>query len=170
MDSSTWEVVVVSSNLENRQDVAGMLFRLGIEPICLSTVDQYRNLHSRKDIGLVFCDRRVKDGDYRDVLSAVSRSQAQSVAKVVMMAELDSAEEYHQARQHGLFDIISSPCRPTDVEWMVIQAKRNRHQGKEPSFPRAICPCCGKPQARALSSPDLINFSGRFRMQTRKCV
>lgn len=135
MDSNPWEVVVVSSNLVNRQDVAGMLFRLGIDPICVSTVDQCRNLQTRKDIGLVFCDRRVKDGDYRDVLSAVSASRAQSAAKVVMMAELDTPEEYHRARQHGLFDIISSPCRATDVEWMVIQAKRNRHQGKEPLAP-----------------------------------
>jgi DNA-binding NtrC family response regulator len=131
MDNRPWEVVVVSSNLENRQDVAGILFRLGIDPICLSTVDQCRNLRSRKDIGLVFCDRHVKDGDYRDILSAVSLCQAQSTAKVVMMAELDTPEEYQCARQHGLFDIISSPCRATDVEWMVIQAKRNRHQGKE---------------------------------------
>jgi len=135
MDSSSWEVVVVSSKLENRQDVAGMLFRLGIDPICLSSVDQCRNLHSRKDIGLVFCDRHVKDGDYRDILSAIKPSQANDAAKVVMMAELDTPEEYHLARQHGLFDIISSPCRATDVEWMVIQAKRNRHQGKEPLAP-----------------------------------
>lgn len=135
MDSRPWEVVVVSSNLINRQDVAGMLFRLGIDPICLSSVDQYRNLRSRKDIGLVFCDRHVKDGDYRDVLSAVSPGQTQSTAKVVMMAELDSPEEYQRARQHGLFDIISSPCRATDVEWMVIQAKRNHFQGKEPLAP-----------------------------------
>ncbi|HEY6466568.1 MAG TPA: hypothetical protein VIY69_11290 [Candidatus Acidoferrales bacterium] len=135
MDSSQWEVVVVSSNLVNRQEVAGMLFRLGIDPICLSSVDQCRNLRSQKNIGLVFCDRHVKDGDYRDVVSAVRVSQTESAAKVVMMAELDTPEEYHRARQHGLFDVISSPCRPTDVEWMVIQAKRNRHQGKEPLAP-----------------------------------
>jgi len=49
----------------------------------------------------------------------------------VMMADLDTPEEYHQARQHGLFDVIPSPCRATDVEWMVIQAKRNRRPAKE---------------------------------------
>lgn len=135
MDSNPWEVVVVSSKLENRQDVAGMLFRLGIDPICVSTVDQCRNVRSRKDIGLVFCDRYVKDGDYRDILSAVGPSQTERAAKVVMMAELDTPEEYQQARQHGLFDIIPSPCRPTDVEWMVIQAKRNRRPGREPLAP-----------------------------------
>lgn len=134
MDSKPWEVAVVSSSIEHRQDVAGMLFRLGLEPICLSSVDQCRELRARPNLGLVFCDRRVKDGDYRDVLSVVNATDAQRLeteAKVVMMADLDTPEEYHQARQHGLFDVIPSPCRATDVEWMVIQAKRNRRPAKE---------------------------------------
>ena len=134
MDSKPWEVAVVSSSIENRQDVAGMLFRLGIDPICVSTVDQCRELRARPNLGLVFCDRHVKDGDYRDVLSVVNARNAEPAdngTKVVMMAELDTPEEYQQARQHGLFDVIPSPCRPTDVEWMVIQAKRNRCQKKD---------------------------------------
>ncbi len=136
MDSMPWEVAVVSSNLANRQDVAGMLFRLGIDPICVSTVGQCRELRARPHLGLVFCDRQVKDGDYRDVLSVVNANapdapDAPNATKVVMMADLDTPEEYQQARQHGLFDVIPSPCRPTDVEWMVIQAKRNRRQAKE---------------------------------------
>lgn len=131
MENSPWEVIVVSSNLENRQNVAEMLFRLGIDPICVSSVDQCRGLPARKNVGLVLCDRRVKDGDYRDVLSAVNLPPKQNDAKVVLMAELATPEEYQQARQHGLFDVIPSPCRPTDVEWMVIQAKRSRRQAKE---------------------------------------
>jgi hypothetical protein len=29
------------------------------------------------------------------------------------------------AMREGAFDVIAAPCRPTDVEWMVIQAKRD---------------------------------------------
>lgn len=131
MDSTPWEVAVVSPNLENRQDVAGMLLRLGIEAVCVPGVDQFRDVARHESLGLVFCDRLVKGGDYRDVLSAVLSAQPKNDAKVVMMADLDSAEEYQRARQQGLFDVISAPCRPTDIEWMVIQAKRNRRQGKD---------------------------------------
>ena len=131
MENSTWEVVVVSSSLENRQDVAGMLARLGLDPICVSSVNQCRELPNREDVGLVFCDRCVKDGDYRDVLSAMGTSAGYQSAKVVVMADLASPVEYQQAKLHGAFDVISSPCRATDVEWMVIQAKRNRRQAKE---------------------------------------
>lgn len=130
MDSRMLSVVVASSNLEKRQDVAGMLFRLGIDPICVSSVAQCRELNGHNNVGLVFCDRNLKDGDYRDVLSATAASTPQR-PKVVMMAELGGAGEYQQARHQGIFDVISSPCRPTDVEWMVILAKRYARREKD---------------------------------------
>ena len=34
-------------------------------------------------------------------------------------------DEYLEAIRLGAFDVIASPCRPTDVEWMVIQARRD---------------------------------------------
>jgi len=73
----------------------------------------------------------MKDGDYRDVLSAFASCSANRTPKVVMMSETTSPEEYRQAKGQGLFDVISSPLRPTDVEWMVTLAKRDtRNQGK----------------------------------------
>ena len=127
METHPWDVVIVSSNLENRQDVAAMLFRLGIDPLCLATVDQCRELTGRNHIGLVFCDRKLKDGDYRDVLSVVASSNGRD-PKVVMMAELGGSAEYQQVRHQGVFDVIPSPCRPTDVEWMVITARRHNRR------------------------------------------
>lgn len=135
MENRPWDVAVVSSNLENRQDVAQMLFRLGVDPICVSSLSQYHELPARDNIGLVFCDRRVKDGDYHDILSAVASSKI-SEPKVVMMAELGGADEYQQARRQGIFDVIPSPCRPTDVEWMLIVARRHsRRLNKGPIEP-----------------------------------
>jgi DNA-binding NtrC family response regulator len=136
MENTPWDVVVVSSSLENRQDVAGMLFRLGIDPICVSSVSQCGELARRDAIGLVFCDRQVKDGDYRDVLSAIAPSSSRRAPKVVLMADLANPEEYEEMRTNGLFDVIASPCRPTDVEWMVILAKRNRRQVAEHPEPK----------------------------------
>ena len=124
MMENPWEVVVVSSNVGMRQHVAGMLSRLGIDPICVSSLEQYRQIPKREDIGLVFCDSQMKDGNYRDVLSAASAPSPHCNPNVVMMSELSNREEYQQARDSGLFDVIPSPCRPTDIEWMVIQTRR----------------------------------------------
>jgi DNA-binding NtrC family response regulator len=135
MEANPWDVLVVSSNLENRQDVAGMLSRLGLDPICVSTIEQCKAIPERGRVGLVFCDRQLRDGDYRDVLSAVESDETVN-PMVVMMADLESHDAYQQARRDGLFDVISYPCRPTDVEWMVILARRNsRSQSKGYSTP-----------------------------------
>ena len=115
-----WEVAVVSSNLERRQDVAEILFRLGVNATCVSTLGEFRGVPGRGEFGLVFCDQQMKDGDYKDVLSAVASS-----SRVVMMSELGNPEDYQRAKHSGLFDVIPSPCRPTDIEWMVIQARRS---------------------------------------------
>jgi DNA-binding NtrC family response regulator len=136
MESTPWDVVVVSSSLENRQDVAGMLSRLGLDAICASTVSQCRELAKRDQIGLVFCDRQVKDGDYRDILAAIAPSPSKKAPKVVMMADIANPIEYQQLRNNGLFDVISSPCRPTDIEWMVILARRNHRQVSEHAEPK----------------------------------
>jgi DNA-binding NtrC family response regulator len=33
-------------------------------------------------------------------------------------------DEFLEAMRLGAFDVIASPCRATDVEWMIIQALR----------------------------------------------
>ncbi len=121
--TNPWEVVVASSDLEKRLSVAAMLTQQGIDTICASTVDQLREVLNGRNIGLVFCDRQFADGDYHDVVEA-ARSSAAKIPKVVVMSGLVKSGEYHQAKRSGVFDIISTPCRPTDIEWMVILAKR----------------------------------------------
>jgi DNA-binding NtrC family response regulator len=117
-----WKVAVVSSSLDKRQDVAEILFRLGIDAICVSTVDEFRGIPGREDFGLVFCDRQMKDGDYRDVLPAAASTPHNP--RVVMMSEFHNPEDYQRAKRLGLFDVIPSPCRSSDIEWMIIQARR----------------------------------------------
>src|SRR5215831_15779668 len=74
--SKPCEIVVVSSDLESRQRVAGALSRLGVNPICVSTIDQCRHIPKREKVGIVFCDKNVEGGDYQDVMAAVSSEPA----------------------------------------------------------------------------------------------
>jgi DNA-binding NtrC family response regulator len=127
------KILVVSSNIERRQDVAGVLSRLGTEPIGVSSAEECRHVLQMEKIQLVFADRRVNGGDYRDVLKAVASSSPGQRPKVVMMAELESREEYQQAKHDGVFDVISYPWRTTDIEWMVILAKREAIDRPQPA-------------------------------------
>jgi two-component system, NtrC family, response regulator PilR len=130
-----WQIVVASSDLENRRGLSSILSRQGLDPILISSLAECQDLMEKERIGLIFCDRRLSDGDYRDVLSA-SRSATDKVRVVVTSKHADW-DEYLEAMRLGAFDVIASPCRPTDVEWMVIQARRDeRHRSREPIPPQ----------------------------------
>jgi DNA-binding NtrC family response regulator len=118
------EVVVVSADLENRHTVAATLSRLEVDAICIPTVEQYQKMAGVAEVKLVFCERHLPDGDYRDVLAATVARPGKIPPKVVVMARHLDSDSYHQAKKAGIFDAIAKPCRPTDIEWMLILAKK----------------------------------------------
>jgi DNA-binding NtrC family response regulator len=120
-----WPILVASADLECRRMLISALHRDGLDPICASTVGECREIVTREErIGLVFCDRHLADGDYRDVLN-VFRPRKPAAHVVVTAPEFDW-DAYLEAMRLGAFDVIASPCRPTDVEWMVSQSRRNQ--------------------------------------------
>ena|SRR5436305_1825060 len=132
------QILIVSSELENRRALNEILTKEGYETVCASRVsDCYQSLAAQK-IALIFCDRRLFDGTYRDVVTA-ARATKQGV-RVVVTSRLADWDEYLDALHHGAFDLIASPCQPTDVLWAIIQARREDqdHAGfVAPGRPRA---------------------------------
>lgn len=128
MDQHRWQIVIASSVLETRRKVMQILDRLGVEAICVSTVAEYRQIAKSENVGLVFCDRSLNDGGYQEVLAAANSKSARGASRVVLMSATMEPGEYRKARQTGLFEVIAAPCRPTDVEWMVILAKRDERK------------------------------------------
>lgn len=125
-----WQILVVSSDLESRGNLMQTLTRQGLDPIGASNLAECKEALKAERIGLVFCDRTLADGSYRDLLNEVP-TNAQKLRLVVTSRHPDW-DEYLEAMRVGAFDVIASPCRPTDVEWMVIQAKRDeRNYAKE---------------------------------------
>ncbi|HVB56531.1 MAG TPA: response regulator [Candidatus Acidoferrales bacterium] len=118
-----WEILIVSSDLEGRRALTTILNRLGIDPICAATIEESLELLSKEAIGVVFCDQYLADGNYRNLLAASHRLTSRM--RMVVISRQGNWDEYLEAMRQGAFDLIASPCRPTDVEWMVIQAKRD---------------------------------------------
>lgn len=116
------QILVVSPELEHRRAVTAILQREGWDTLCASKVSDVEEVLAKTNVNLVFCDRRLSDGSYRDVL-AVTRSLNRNV-RVVVTSRLADWDEYLEALHHGAFDLIASPCQPTDVVWAIIQAKR----------------------------------------------
>jgi DNA-binding NtrC family response regulator len=134
-----FEVVVVSSDLESRRHLSHILSDQGLDPICTSTLRECHESLAKNRVGLVFCDPHVSDGSYRDLLAAYRLTDHKP--RVVVTSRAADWEEFKEAMRWGAFDVISSPCRPTDVEWMVIQARRDeRHRIEGPVPMRAEGP------------------------------
>jgi len=123
------QILILSSDLKSRVDLTRILERLGQESITAPTLGKCREILVRKDVGLVFCDRDLEDGDYRDVLVMTACKFAKGKARVVLTYSLTEPHEYQQAKSFGVLDIIATPCRPADVEWMVILARRDACKG-----------------------------------------
>lgn len=125
-----WQILVASSDLESRRSLMQTLTRQGLDPIGVANLAECGDMLGKEKVGLVFCDRHLADGTYRDLLERV-RAGADKV-RVVVTSQHPDWDEYLEAMRYGAFDVIASPCRPTDVEWMVIQAKRDdRNHTKE---------------------------------------
>ena len=122
----TPQILIVSSEIENRRALNELLLKEGHETICASRLSECHEALQSQNISLIFCDRRLSDGSYRDVVAATRN--ARRPAKVVVTSRLADWDEYLDALHHGAFDLIASPCQPTDVLWAIVQARRESSQ------------------------------------------
>jgi DNA-binding NtrC family response regulator len=128
--NTPWQILVASSDLESRRTLMQILSQQGLDPISAANLAECRETMQKERVGLIFADRHLADGNYRDVLD-LARSNRDKV-RVVVTSKRPDWDEYLEAMRLGAFDVIAYPCRPTDVEWMVIQAKRDdRNRAKE---------------------------------------
>lgn len=118
----TPQILIVSSELEHRRALNDILRKEGYETICASRVHECQEALQTQSVSLIFCDRRISDGNYRDVV-ALTRASNQRI-RVVVTSRLADWDEYLDALHHGAFDLIASPCQPTDVLWAIVQARR----------------------------------------------
>ena len=119
---SYWKVLIASSDLENRRAIAAILSAQGLDPVCAGTVAECHEVLENEDVVLVFCDRKLTGGGPRELLRFVRSSKTRAL--VVITSRQSDWDEYLEAMRLGAFDVVASPCVPTDVEWMVVQAGR----------------------------------------------
>lgn len=119
----TFRTMVVSSDLFHRRHIADVLNQQGADWVCATSLREGFEILARQPVGLIFCDRDLADGSYKELLQAY-RFKSCSPKVVVVSPDLET-DDVTEALRLGAFHVISSPCRPMDVEWMMIQAKRD---------------------------------------------
>jgi DNA-binding NtrC family response regulator len=115
-------ILVVSANLESRREVSNILEALSVHVIPCSTVAQTEEVLSDQHPNLIFCDQRLPDGGYADVLEL--KPPGRCAPPIVVLTRNGEWELYMDATQRGAFDVIRSPWCPTDIELSLIRGVR----------------------------------------------
>lgn len=126
-----WEVLIATPDLETCRRLASFLSQWGLEPLCAVTVGKAKAILARQGVPMVFCEDRLADGSFRDVLSAAKL--VNSNARVVMISRTNDENGHLEAIQLGAFDVIPCPCLPADVHRVVFHAMRD--DGEKPNGP-----------------------------------
>jgi DNA-binding NtrC family response regulator len=146
------QILVISSEWESRRALADILHRECWNSICASAVNECQEVLARRNVTLVFCDRRLPDGTYRDVLRIIRSLDTE--VPLVVTSRLADWNEYFEVLQHGAFDLIASPCRPTDAIWVTLRAQ---HEGKQgAAFIGRSQACSGMSSQEAVRGQDEI--------------
>jgi DNA-binding NtrC family response regulator len=115
--------VLVISTGENRDVVTAAMSHWSIEAVPCSGVGEARTLLPSARPSLIFCEEDLPDGTYRELLHDVSKTAKTRVVVISRDAELDA--HYNEALALGAFDMITSPCRRSDVQWIAIRAMQD---------------------------------------------
>jgi DNA-binding NtrC family response regulator len=124
---SAWRVLVVGDT-ENGT-ISDTLLDWGIHVIRCRRVSEASKILGEQAVAQIFCDAKLPDGNYRDVV-AMARSVQPKTRVVVLMPNGSAEHSFQEAILAGAFDSIPSPAGRPDVQWEVLQAMRESSQGR----------------------------------------
>ena len=117
--TTPWRILVVSGG-SNREIVQSAMSRWALQPVCCSSVNEARSLMRGSNPSLIFCDEKLDDGSYRDLLRDFTAPRKPCF--VVMASSPDVDQTFKEAVSLGAFDLIADPCRRSDVQWIAVRA------------------------------------------------
>jgi DNA-binding NtrC family response regulator len=114
-----WDVLVACAEMRNRNALAHTLEGMSVDVFSCSTLSQAIEVLSSHKIALVFCDENLPDGSFRDLL----RGNQVWIGRphIVVIAHRGEWVDYLEALQLGVFEVISSPWHPTDIELAITR-------------------------------------------------
>jgi len=118
-------VLIVSADAASRQMVEEVSQCWALESVMCANLKEATSLLARQGFGVIFCEGRLPDGDYRDLLAAV-RHPARKSRVVVMVSGTEEDASRREAMRVGAFDVIPSPCSKKEVQWVIIRATQDR--------------------------------------------
>lgn len=117
-------VLVVSGDAANSQRIADAIRAWTFETVTCTSLRESRNLLQKREFALIFCEDRIADGAYTDLLPISQDSDKTPV--VVMTRDGSEDNAFREATHSGAWDVLPIPFSRNDVQWMVIHATRSK--------------------------------------------
>ena len=121
-------VLIVSCRPENRKMLMRAFDGLPIDSYTAHTLEQAKEALRSHPFSVVFCEERLSDGFYRDLLMDV-RSNQRDIRFVVMLCT-GEWEGYAEAMRLGAQEVLRCPLLPTDIDLALIHAIKNGSQNQ----------------------------------------
>ncbi len=115
-------ILIVSCRPDNRKMLMRIFDGLPINSYSAPSVQQAKEALRLRPFSVVFCEERLSDGSYNDLLREV-RALSEDIRFVVMLCT-GEWEEYLEALRLGAEEVLRCPLQPTDVDLALIHAMR----------------------------------------------
>ena len=116
--------LVVSSDEEVSQKLAGIMSQCGLATFLAVTVGESERILDQHQVCLVLCDDRLIDGKYQHILSAAGRLGTKT--PVIVVSPTGDWLDYLQAIGAGAFDYLRYPPIPGDLPQAIRHALASR--------------------------------------------
>jgi DNA-binding NtrC family response regulator len=121
-------ILIVSNRLENRKTLLRTLEGLPVNAFCVSTLEQALETLPSRTFAIIFCEERVSDGSYHELLGIV-RANSEPGRFVVILCT-GEWEEYLEALKFGASEVIRCPLQPPDIDMVLIHAMREARENQ----------------------------------------
>ena len=122
-------ILIVSCRPENRKMLMRVFDGLPIDSYAAPSIAQAREALQSHSFSVVFCEERLSDGTYGELLNDVHSNQ--QGARFVVMLCTGEWEEYLEALHLGAEEVLRCPLQPTDIDLALIHAMRSDAVRKE---------------------------------------
>ena len=118
-------ILIVASRLENKDRLLSVLDGLPVTTCAVPKIEQAIEVLSSSPIDLIFCEERVTDGFYGELLAAVHRQNL--MIRFVLILCTGKWEECIEAMRLGVTDVLQCPLEPSDINLTLVRTMRDKN-------------------------------------------
>ena len=118
-------VLIVSCRPQNRKSLASVFSTLPVDCYSVPTLSEAREILANRDFRVVFCEERLPDGPYSELLATVRNDKPET--RFVVMICFGEWDEYLHALRLGASEVLRCPMHSTDIDLAMIHAMRSSH-------------------------------------------